>query len=662
MKYLINFLILIAFITTQNMGSANETVLKSFSAPTKTTEAIKANPNLKTDPKTEQNKQLQNISNTNQSNSAASSVPTPIIPDIATKPPSEYIYKESSHHINAVDPNAANSSNSYFPGLRGTNQLVIYTPAYGARTGTNEFGTEAITSGNIVIDMNGADSIIPKDGIVISGHGHSKRWINENISVGSKIYVDLANNKIKAYITPESLIYAAKQKIIEANSIMEYYRSIDILYNDKLSLEYISTAKELLRKAERDPDNAQVYITEASNAANQAIMNALPYRENELKGVWVRPVERSSEEIAKTAEKLKEIGINNIFLETYFHGKTIYPSDVLKCYNVTNQREEFVGFDPLAVWIYECHKRNIKVHIWFETFYVGNQPPDSNEKNVLKVYPAWANTTKAAYTSTTPVASLSEHNGYFLDPANPDVQKYLLCIINEIITKYRPDGINLDYIRYPQSVAAKFTSYDLSNWGYTTYARNEFKGSYGIDPVEIKYNTDNWNLWAKYRQEKITRFVTEVRKLTTANNIMLTAVVFPDRPKALETKMQDWKTWSLNNLIDGFTPLILTSDRMTASSMIGDIKANVGPCTKVYPGLFATFMGGSPNDLLRQIQEARKQNSDGMVIFDYAHLDQKYIDALAARVYNSNLPCVSPYNEKTNYPTIRKRHFKFKRY
>ncbi|MCK7484412.1 MAG: family 10 glycosylhydrolase [Bacillus subtilis] len=47
--------------------------------------------------------------------------------------------------------------------------------------------------------------------------------------------------------------------------------------------------------------------------------------------------------------------------------------------------------------------------------------------------------------------SASEHNGYFLDPANPQVQQYLLNILAEIANNYEVDGINIDYIRYPAS-------------------------------------------------------------------------------------------------------------------------------------------------------------------------------------------------------------------
>lgn len=593
-------------------------------------------------------------------NAAQTPKSNPIIPVSATQIPTGFIYKEAAYKINIIDPTADSATtNSFYPGLRGTNQLVVYTPQYGLRTGTNEFGTEAIVSGNTVIDVNGADSIIPKDGFVISGHGSAKKWINENLSVGSKIVIDVDNKNLKAYLTPDSFIFAAKEKIKQANSIMEYYRGMDILYDDKTPLAYITKAKELLRKAEKDSDNAQIYISEAVANANEAIKTALPYRPDELKGVWIRPTEKTPEEIVRAIEKLCDAGINNIFLETYFHGKTIYPSAVLDKYNVTNQNEDFMGFDPLKIWIEECHKRNIKVNIWFETFYVGNKSPNSNPKHILNVYPEWANTTKIGYASATPVASLSEHNGYFLDPANPQVQGYLLEIINEIITKYCPDGINLDYIRYPQSISPKFPNYEMSNWGYTTYARNDFKNQFGVDPIDIKYGTDLWAIWAKFRQNKVTDFVEQVRKITYPCNITLTAVIFPDRQKSLDVKMQDWKTWSLNNYIDGFTPLILTSDRATASSMIYDIKSNSSIRTKVYPGLFVTFMGGTMDDLLMQIQEGRQQNMNGAVIFDYAHLSQDYIDALKVRVYNActNQQTYKYNNYSPTYQQNKKRRF-----
>lgn len=576
--------------------------------------------------------------------------------------PKEVVFNQKVYPINAIDPTVlSNAAASYYPGLRGSNQLVVYTPAFGIRTNTNEFGTEAIVNGNIVTSLSGADSIIPPDGLVISGHGTAKKWINENIIVGAKIYVNQADKTLTVYTTSDSFLYGAKEKIKEAQNIVNYYKQQSYLYDWKKSCTYIERAEHYLKKAENDPKDVQKYSALAIDAANSALTYSIPYKENELKGIWVRPTETSAEAIVASLDKIREAGIDNIFLETYFHGKTIFPSKTMLNYQFISQNEKFVGFDPLKVWIDEAHKRNMKVHIWFETFYVGNINPKDSPRSILAVNPNWANVTKKDFDSLTPVPSLSEHGGYFLDPANPDVQEFLQDLINEIICDYHPDGINLDYIRYPQSLAAKYSGYDLSNWGYTEYARNEFKQKYGKDPIDIPYGDPLWPAWDRYRQDKITAFVLRISELTKANKTLLTSVIFPDRQKALETKQQDWRTWSALNYVDGFTPLLLTCDPKTANVMMRDVIKNKNVNTKLYAGLFITFMDGSNEDLLRQIHESRKLDADGVILFDYSHLKDKYSSTLNACVFDKGtltsqaIQCNTPEQIKARRWFFRKR-------
>ena len=546
----------------------------------------------------------------------------------------EIIYKESSRYYDLIDPVKQAGVSSYYPGLRGPNQLVVYTPMFGYRTGTNEFGTEAIVENNMVVSLNGADSVIPKNGFVLSGHGTAKKWLTENVQVGSKVYIDYSSKTIKTFLTPESLIFAAKEKLTEVNDVVEYYKNIDILYNDKKAVSYLEEAKECLRKAEKKPEKTQQYINEAMEKLNFAIKNAIPYYHKDIKGVWVRPVETSASDIARTVSRMKDAGLTDIFLETYFHGKTIYPSEYLKKVGVIPQKEEFVGFDPLEVWIKEAHKRGLKLHVWFETFYVGNDDPKVTPNHVLSVYPLWSNKRLMNYDSLEPVSSLSEHNGYFLDPANPQVQMHLVNILKELVLKYKPDGVNLDYIRYPQTVEPTFSNYAVMNWGYTYAARQGFKSLYGIDPVDIKYGTGDWELWATYRQNQISSFIQEARKITKPLGINLTAVIFPDIKKSISTKMQNWRSWAVNGYLDGVTPLILTGDKNTADLLIKDVVKNTYGRVNIYSGLFVPFMGGADEDLLMQIHKSRAFKTKGSVLFDYAHLDDIYVDALKTRVYN----------------------------
>lgn len=568
----------------------------------------------------------------------------------------EGILSQSSYKITSIDPKAGvNFTGSFYPGGRGANQLVVYTQKNGLRTGTNEFGAEAIVVDGTVVQISGADSIIPKGGFVISGHGRAKTWMNENLTVGTKIIIDYKTMTLNSYLTNDSFIYATKEKIKEIDQMMRYYKDNDIYYDDSVAHSYVTKALDNLKRANRRPDDTQKYSSLAINSANKAMQYALPYYKNEFKGVWLRPTEKTPQDIEKTLDRVKKYGIETVFLETYYQGKTIFPSETLAKYSVQPQRPEFIGFDPLAVWVEEAHKRNLKIYIWFETFYAGPENPMNNPMNVISVYPKWANVTKMKYNSPTPVASISEHNGYFLDPANPEVQTYLLTLLEEIITRYKPDGINLDYIRYPQSISAKFAGYDLSNWGYTEYARDEFKTAMNVDPVDVKYGTPQWDAWAGYRQNKITSFVFKAKQLTSKYKIPLTAVIFPDRFNSMEVKMQDWKTWSDNNYIDGFTPLILTCDKDTAVYLINDIRTNSKPNTKIYPGLFVAFMNGNPDDLLRQLHESRKLKTAGIVLFDFAHLDKKYTDVLLTNAFTPSTPSKTTLsNESTPAKHVKK--------
>ena len=546
----------------------------------------------------------------------------------------EVLFNESTYKIDVIDPiTSTNWIGANYPGLRGANQLIVYSSNFGERTNTNEFGTEAVIEGNTVTSLSGADSLIPANGFVISGHGRAKKWLNENVVVGSKIYINLENKTITSYITSDSFLFGAKERIKEVQDMMAYYIQTSQNYSTRKTEANLEKARDYVEKAQKDSEDSQKYSSKAIEYANSAMATVVPYKYNELKGVWIRPTYYNKKSIEGVLDNLQKDGINNIFIETYYHGKTIYPSKVMDRYGFIKQYEEYEGFDPLKCWISEAHKRNIKVHVWFQTFYVGNKPPETNPKYILAQRPYWANYQKKNANSDTIAYSTSEHNGYFIDPANPEVQTFLYELLSEIINKYKPDGINLDYIRYPQSLTSNYPNYDMSNWGYTHYARNEFKAMYGVDPIDIKPTDALWNYWKNYRMGKVTEFVKKISSLCRANHVAYTAVIFPNRFAAMDTKLQDWKQWSINNLVDGFTPLLLTCDDKTASNLIEDVLRNKQPYTKLYAGLFVTFMNGANTDLIKQIHAARKYELSGIIIFDYAHLTDDYVDVLTQSIF-----------------------------
>ena len=73
-----------------------------------------------------------------------------------------------------------------------------------------------------------------------------------------------------------------------------------------------------------------------------------------------------------------------------------------------------------------------------------------------------------------------------------------------------------------------------------------------------------------------------------------------------------------------------------------EVKRKVPTDTKIYTGLFVGFMDGEPDDLIRQIRAMRTTNLNGISLFDYAHLDKKYITSETVNIgitkYNIKLP------------------------
>lgn len=546
--------------------------------------------------------------------------------------------KSSRIKINSINPTPeTNPAGAYYPGFRGNNQLVIYTPAFGEYTGTNEFGKEAIVTEDKVFGFCGSNCYIPKNGFIISAHGSAKKWMNEKLMEGAiiKIYPDKMT--LESIITPESYLYKAGQRINDSKKVILDYKRTLPGYQSKISENYLNQAIQKYNEAKYMLDRFQYEAARelsdtALKTADMSFFYAIPAVQNELHGVWIRPTEKNLTEIGKTLDRLKKAGIDNIFLETYYQGYTIFPSTTMESYGIKNQRPEFEGWNPLQVWISEAHKRDMKVQIWFQTFYVGNENISGNKKLILSVYPQWANFQKKNALCSRPMPSVSEHNGYFLDPANPDVQKFLTALLTEIVTDYNIDGLNIDYIRYPKSLSPNISNYLDSTWGYTAVARAEFKSLYGKDPVDLEANDPLMPKWIQYRQDKITNFVSNLRSIVGDKKIMISTVIFPGQQDTAVTKLQNWPLWAQSGYIDAFTPLIMSSDKYMAGNSVREIKNLAGNNVSILSGLFEPFTGGNPADLLGQISSVRKEGSSGVIFFDNAHLGDDFITALSARI------------------------------
>ncbi len=157
---------------------------------------------------------------------------------------------------------------------------------------------------------------------------------------------------------------------------------------------------------------------------------------------WPKNYARSEEsiklqkqELIDILDKYQKANINTVLLQARVRAATIYPSDIEpwdQCITGVEGRAPGYGYDPLSFAVEECHKRGMEIHAWIATIPVG-------AKNSLGCRTLMKKGFRIRNFST----------GSYLDPADPSVAPYLASICGEIVRKYDVDGINLDYIRYP---------------------------------------------------------------------------------------------------------------------------------------------------------------------------------------------------------------------
>ena len=144
-------------------------------------------------------------------------------------------------------------------------------------------------------------------------------------------------------------------------------------------------------------------------------------------------IEKQKEELINILDKYVAANINTVLLQTRVRAATIYPSNIEpwdKC--LTGRENGNPNYDPLAFAVEECHKRGLEIHAWIAAMPVGSSTSLGCKLMRKKGFN---------------IRNFS--TGAYVNPADPKFAKYLGDICVEITKNYDIDGINLDYIRYP---------------------------------------------------------------------------------------------------------------------------------------------------------------------------------------------------------------------
>ncbi len=377
---------------------------------------------------------------------------------------------------------------------------------------------------------------------------------------------------------------------------------------------------------------------------NMKTKAAQPVKKNAMgviaaQGVWHRPnitgTETNLAGICSVLDTFQQTGINLVFLETFYHGMTVYRSSLVEYYTGFDKFDYSPYPDYLSAFVAEAEKRDIEVHAWVEDFYIG-----VNENYFTRHLPQWLMKTKAGSIRHSEGA---DYGGYiFLDPANPEVRQYLIRYYDELLTKFpQIAGLNLDYIRYPVSSQSDDT-------GFTDAAMDGFAAKIGLTFPEnatweqkVAAVSSQYGQWVNYRADQITTFVGQVYDMVKKEHkgVLLSTAVFPEQGKSFGDKKQDFSTWLARGYLDIITPMAYYDDVNTLKRALETMLPDLSECY-CYAGISPTYHNLSNDTVLKQMSTALAAGADGFVHFGSQSILQKpnYIELLKNNTSQTVLP------------------------
>ncbi|OLS35911.1 family 10 glycosylhydrolase [Bacillus sp. MRMR6] len=534
----------------------------------------------------------------------------------------EPLEKSEKKLAQAVDPTrASNPGGAVFDGFRGPDQLIVYTPTFGASTKTNPYGYEITVENGFVTKLGGGNSKIPANGFVVSGHGVASSWISSNSIIGAKVTV--VDGMVEIVQDVDSFQYQSQQAIEQAKASIAKAKRDYLEVAMKEAEMSIKQAEALIDEADAlkasNPEKALDVVRQATQFAYDAYYYSLPSEVAEQRGIWYRPEETTLEGVKQVLDRMEKAGFNSVYLETTFWGYTIYPSKTMEAYGLPAQHPRFehadygqYGKDILKAYVQEGKKRGLTVQAWTDGFMIGHS--SLGLPSQFKKYPEWA-AIQRQNTSGEPKPD-SSSNYYWLDIAQPEVQTFMLDIYDEMQKKYDIKGLNIDYMRYPHQSFEK-------SYGFSEKVRSIYKEQSGIDPYELNPTAtpEEWKAWEKWLQEQENQFVHELHKQSKAINpkFMLTATPEPGPEAVL---ISDWK-----DDLDGVIPQAYGHDFNSIQNTVNASKKLMPEGTMYYTGIYSFYHHLSEMASVSDVLSA-KHGTSGVNMFAFGQASAPSVDAL----------------------------------
>jgi uncharacterized lipoprotein YddW (UPF0748 family) len=335
----------------------------------------------------------------------------------------------------------------------------------------------------------------------------------------------------------------------------------------------------------------------------------------EIRALWViRTALSSPAAVATMVASAKAGGFNTLLVQVRGRGDAYFQGGIEPHPAALASQP---SFDPLALTIARAHQAGLQVHAWVNVNLVAGLDLPAARDHVAFRHPEWLMVPRTLAADLASVDTRSPEylgrlsrfartrpndvEGLYLSPAVPAAATYTVGIVRDIAQRYPIDGMHFDYIRYPGE------DFDYGRETMAEYER----------AVPSRDRTPE--RWRTFRQSAVTTLLTRLRAAvkTAKPDAIVSAAVNPDPEEAATRRLQDWRSWLANDLLDVVCPMAYTTDPSVFANQVAVVREIAG-VHEVWVGIGAYRL--SPAQIADNVQTARRAGASGVILFSYDSL------------------------------------------
>jgi uncharacterized lipoprotein YddW (UPF0748 family) len=357
----------------------------------------------------------------------------------------------------------------------------------------------------------------------------------------------------------------------------------------------------------------------------------------ETRALWVlRSSLASPDSIATLIRTARDHGFNTLLVQVRGRGDA-YFNDGIEPRAAELSRQP-AAFDPLATVLASGHAAGLRVHAWMNVNLISSAADlPIAATHIIHRHPEWLMVPRELAQELSRVKEESPGyvgkiarwtraqatvEGLYASPVVPAAVEHVSAVARDLVTRYKVDGVHLDYARYPTdrfdySRAALREFRDSLRPSLGAELKRDLDAREGIDP--LLYPDTFPAEWKAFRIARMTALVEKLRNTIkqARSGTVITVATVPDVQEARDHRLQDWSAWLQNKLVDAVCPMAYTPEPARFAEQIAAVREVAGG-RAVWAGIGAYRI--PPAQTIENIETARKLGVAGVVLFSYDSL------------------------------------------